>query len=324
MRTKIGTLILSVVIALLYGGCSSGGVGVVTDAASESEPLRPQVDRAAPQLYEIRFRPDEADPRAKHRLGMQLAFLDTRVEPVGKLVVHLHGAGIPEVCGRPTHGRLVASFGFHVFSPCYDSGYGVGNCGDDIGGCRLEAFEGVDHHALLQIGPPDCTETRIVKALEFLAKQNPQGGWGFFIEDGKPRWGSIIVSGISHGASSSGVIAMHRQVDRVVMLSGPLDTDQAWLKGTPITALERFYALTHTGDTQHPGHLAAFGDLALPGDPFIVDGASPPFGGAHRLVTSVPSPNGHSAVRAGDTSPKDESGNYVLEPVWRYMYGVTE
>ena len=43
---------------------------------------------------------------------------------------------------------MLAGQGFHVFAPCYLSDYGVGSCGDDIGGCRLEAFEGVDWAAL--------------------------------------------------------------------------------------------------------------------------------------------------------------------------------
>jgi hypothetical protein len=52
---------------------------------------------------------------------------------------------------------------------------------------------------------------------------------------------------------------MNRDVERVVMLSGPLDTDQAWLTGVPVTSIDRFWGCTHTGDEQHAGHLQAAG-----------------------------------------------------------------
>lgn len=52
------------------------------------------------------------------------------------------------------------------------------------------------------------------------------------------------------------------------------------------------------------GHLKSFADMALPGEPFVVDGAAPPYGDSHRLVTSAPT---------GDL--------YVFAPVWHTMYG---
>jgi len=58
------------------------------------------------------------------------------------MVVYLHSAGQPTTCGSQEHGRVLAKMSFHVVQPCYVSDYGVGNCGDDIGGCRLEAYDG--------------------------------------------------------------------------------------------------------------------------------------------------------------------------------------
>ena len=103
------------------------------------------------------------------------------------------------------------------------------------------------------------------------------------------------------------------------MLSGPLDTDQAWLKKTPITPSERFFGFSHTADPQHPGHLAAFASLKLPGVSTTVDGAMPPYGNTHRLETSAQTTQGHTSVQAGGTSPK--TGNdYTFAPVWSYLY----
>jgi hypothetical protein len=292
----------------------SGGAG----GGGGSDP-GPNVDTSDPQLYTLNFKPDEADPAAKTRLGIQPAYLDTRVTPRGLLVVYLHGAGTPGTCGSTAHEQQIASLGFHVLGPCYTSDYGVDNCGDDIEGCRLEAFDGQDHHPFITITPPESIETRISKGLVYLQSKNPQGDWKYYLDGDKPRWSKIVISGISHGASTAGVIGLHRLTDRVVMLSGPLDTDQAWLKKTPLTPKERFFGFSHTADPQHPGHLAAFESLGLPGKSTTVDGAMPPFGGTHRLETSAATSDGHSSVQAGGTSPK-MGMEYVFTPVWTYLY----
>jgi hypothetical protein len=295
------------------GGAGGGGGMVPVDPG-------PNVDVSNPQLYKTSFTAEEADAEASVALGTQLAFLNTNADPRGVLVVYLHGAGAPSTCGSNAHGEMLASLGFHVLSPCYLSDYGVGNCKDDIEGCRLEAFEGVDHHAYIDVKPSDSAEVRITKGLKYVQEKIPQGDWTYFLDGDKPKWSKIIVSGISHGASSSAVIGKHRLVHRVVSLSGPLDSGQAWLKASSITPLDRFFAFTHTDDAQHPGHLQSFADLALVGDPISVDGASPPYNGSHRLVSSANTADGHGATQAGGSSPKDADGKYVYLPVWTYMY----
>jgi hypothetical protein len=277
------------------------------------------VDVTDPQLYSITFKPNDADPDAKTKLGNQPAYLDTRVPPRGLLVVYLHGAGVPGTCGSTAHEKELAALGFHVLGPCYSSDYGIGNCGDDIEGCRLEAFEGIDHHKFIDIKPPDSIETRVAKGLTYLQSKNPKGDWTYYLDGDKPRWSKIVISGISHGASSAGLIGLYRKTDRVVMLSGPLDTDQAWLKKTTLTPADRYFGFTHTADGQHPGHLEAFESLGLPGKITSVDGAMPPYGDSHRLKTSAATTDGHSSVQAGGSSPKDGT-EYVFKPVWNYLY----
>jgi hypothetical protein len=210
--------------------------------------------------------------------------------------------------------------GFHVIGPCYVSDYGVANCDDDIEGCRLEAFEGVDHHAFINIKPADSIEVRVAKGLAYLQTKIPQGDWTYFLDGDKPKWSKIIASGISHGASTSGVIGQYRSVERVVSLSGPLDSGQAWLSKPKITPIDRFFGFTHTGDSQHAGHLKSFEAMGIPGEPISVDGEMPPYNESHRLVSSAPTDDGHGSTQAGGKSPKDADGNFVFMPVWKYMY----
>ncbi len=294
------------------------------DAAPDVAPdaaTGPRVDRSTPQLHSFSFRANEADPAARLALGSETAFLDTRVAPRGRLVVYLHGAGAPTTCGSNEHGRLLASWGFHVLGPCYVSDYGVGNCGADIGGCRLEAFEGVDHHPFVTITAPDAIETRVVRALQHLQRRHPGGDWQYYLDGARPRWGAIVISGISHGASSAGLIAQVRAVDRAVMLSGPLDSGQAWLARAGLTARSRYWGFTHRADPQHSGHLAAFATLGVPGAPAFIDGMGPPYGGTHRLASAATTTDGHSSTQAGGSSPRDATGRYVFQDAWRLMYG---
>ena len=310
-------------IALIFlGACTSAPVpGPNGDPATVVPTLN--VDRGNPQLYAFQFTPEKADRQATEALNTQLAFLDTRVAPRGKLVVYLHGAGSFEVCGSREHGVMLSRLGFHVFSPCYRSDYGVQNCGDDIAGCRLEAFEGKDRHPFINITRANSIEGRVVAGLRLMQQLNPAGDWQFFLDGDEPRWDKIIISGISHGASTAGVIGKNRSVDRVVMLSGPFDTGQAWLTAPSQTPLDRFIGFTHADDRQHPGHLEAFAQMGLPGAPVLIDTAEPPFAGTHRLVSRAPTDNAHRAMEASAPSPRD-GDNYVYEPVWRYLYGAMQ
>jgi hypothetical protein len=292
---------------------NSGAAGAGMGGGSAGGATGPVVDRTNPRLHHLQFPADDADPEAGQVLGNQHAYLDTRVAPTGKLVVYLHGAGTFANCGDGALGTLVAGWGFHWFGPCFLSNYGVENCGNDIEGCRLEALEGVDHHAFLQIEPPDSIERRVVRGLRHLEEVDPQGGWGFFVDGEQPRWSAIVITGHSHGASTSAVIGVHRLVARVVSLAGPNDPGQAWLSATPMTPRDRFYGFSHTGDGQHMGHLAAFEALGLPGTPTRVDGATPPYSGSHRLYSSASVSDAHGSVTSGNIA------GFV--DVWRYLYG---
>lgn len=290
----------------------------------------PNVDRSSPQLHAVVFKASAADPAATRLLGDQQAFLDTRAAPLGTLVVHLHGSGEKVTCGYGEHGRLLASFGFHVFMPCYDAAvsWSNGACGGDVGACRLEMLEGTDRHATPRIDPPQAIEVRMAKALAHLRQINPQGDWGHFLDGDEPRWSRVIISGQSFGGTSALLIAKHRPVVRAVALSGPLDGGAKWLKEPSMTPIDRMFAFTHVNDGQHPTHMASIGALGLPGARVDVEWAQPPYGGSHRLVGALTMHagarvDGHNATEARVQSPiVAATGKYLYEPVWRYLYGV--
>jgi hypothetical protein len=300
-----------------------GDTAVIADAPIDA-PGGPNVDRTDPKLHAFDFTAAEADPEATQALGHQLGYLDTRIEPRGLLVVYLHGAitvNANTTCGSRAHGEVLAGMGFHTLHPCYRADYGIGNCDGDIRACRFEAFEGTDHSAAIAIAPANAIEPRVVAALRHLHATHPGGDWAYYLDGDRPRWSRIIISGHSHGASTSALIGKLRTVERVVSLAGPLDSGQPWLTESSLTPLDRFYAFTHAADGQHPGHLTSFEALGLPGAPTTVDDALPPFDGSHRLTSSVTVTDGHGAVQAGGSSPKLGDGSYRYLPAWRQLYG---
>ena len=61
--------------------------------------------------------------------------------------------------------------------------------------------------------------------------------------------------------------------------------------------------------------------MGLRGPPTRVDGAAPPYGGAHQLTSAAPTVHAHSALVVGDSTPRGDDGITPLYlPVWRYLY----
>jgi hypothetical protein len=284
-------------------------------------------------LVEHVVKPEQADPAADRWLADQYAYTDRGAASAGKLVVYLIGAN-----GRPAGGRTMmkelAALGFHVIAPMYANDYSMhdlcepADADDDCHGkARLEAFEGRDHSPHLVVTRANSIEERVAKLLAFLDHAFPGEGWGAFLDGSGPRWPAIIVAGHSHGASSAGLIGKVRQVNRVVMLSGPYDNraraPAAWTRRPSATPTDRVYALSHANEPQHQGHLADWAAMGLDtlGAITDVDHATPPYGGSHRLVTALPGRNPHGVTAAGGSSPAGPDGRYQLTPAWRYLFG---
>lgn len=305
-------------VALVLAGC----------AHRPPAPPAPPVEHVA--------QPDRLDPAADKWLMDEYAYLDPAAPRADQLVVYLVGAN-----NKPAGGRLMmqelARMGFRVLAPMYANDYDIRTiCSpakdpdeDCHGKIRLEAFEGVDHSPHLEVTPPNSLEVRVARLLAHLHAGYPAEGWGAFLDADKPRWPAIIVAGHSHGASSSGLIGRVRRVDRVVMLSGPFDNRDgvpaAWTRRPPLTPLDRYFVFSHTLEDQFPQHLKDWEamDLGKLGPVVNVDGAAPPYGGTHRLVTTLQPPPGkspHGVTAAGAASPMKD-GRYLLEPAFRYLFG---
>jgi dienelactone hydrolase len=306
---------------------SDGGAGSVNDAApgADAEPAapKPNVDRSNPQLYDFELDPLVLDASVVDSLSPQYALLDTQVEPVGRLVFFLPGATNVPANWR-AHGRKLAEFGFHVLIPHYDNRWSSeGKCSGMPAGCsidtRWEALTGEAVSDAVDISRADSAEGRVVTMIKHLQSAHPGGDWGFYLNaDDSLRFDRIIIAGISHGASSSGLYATRRAFTRVVMHSGT----PAGSVDMPLTPISEWYGLAHTDDSQYDGIVNGWSNASLPGGPTSIDGASPPYGDAHQLTSSVVNCYPHCSTAVSSCSPPENMPVYDYEPAWRYLYGL--
>jgi hypothetical protein len=294
-----------------------------------------------PQLYKLQGRASKIDKLAKEHpkinfvftskgkaADTQYAIVDTRVKSRAKLVIWLmgHNSGLFD--------RL-ASYGMHAIGVHYARGWfsklqGLNDKDKEhIGKIRLEAATGEDFSKFIDIPKADGMMERAYQFVKYLAKKNPEGKWDYYLtKDGKSlRWDDIIVSGSSHGSTTSARFAKHQKVSRVVMFSGPRDQTQTWQSLKSATPANRFFGFTHVLDGGWPDHYdRSWKMLGLEksGSIVNVDKVKAPYKGSHQLITEADvgknSKRAHSASTPGGNSVKDKNGKYLYEDVWKYLF----
>ena len=296
-----------------------------------------------PQRYELTARASMLDPRAKPHPEIDFVFakdgkpadvenasVDTRIKPQGKLVIWLMGHSAPLF-------ERVNSYGLHAIRVHYANGwfgkFGNQSPGDDgmlLGKIRLEAATGEDFSPLVSIPKPDGMMERALQFVKWLAKENPQGRWDYFLTTDQQglRWDRVIVSGSSHGSTTAARFAKHQRVDRVVMFCGPRDQSETWQALPSATPTNRYFAFSHVLDGGWTGHhydrswellgLHQFGPIV------DVDKTAVPYGHTRRLITAADvkgdAKRAHSSVVPGGAAVKNAKGEFIHEAVWRYLF----
>jgi hypothetical protein len=296
-----------------------------------------------PQRYELTARASELDPRVQAHpeidfliekggkpADVENATVDTRVKPQGKLVIWLMGYSAPLF-------ERLNSYGLHAIRPHYANGwfgkFGNAAPADDdkfLGKIRLEAATGEDVSSVVNIPKPDGMMERSLKLVQWLAKENPQARWDYFLtDDGKAlRWDRVIMSGSSHGSTTATRFAKYQKVDRVVMFCGPRDQYETWQGLPSATPANRFFGFSHVLDGGWTGGhycrswellgLNQFGPIVKVGE------AKPPYGNTRRLISDADvkgdDKRAHSSVVPGKASPTDAEGKFLFEDVWRYLF----
>ena len=260
---------------------------------------------------------------------LQYASVDTSVESRGKLVLWLMGHN------EELFKRLNA-YGLHAIDVHYARGWFGKLCQPEPkssvarGLVRLEAATGEDHSDELDLQFRDGAAERARKFLIWLDQEHPMGNWHQFLTPAKDRvrWDKVIVSGASHGSTTATRFAKHQKVSRVVMLCGPRDQDQNWQNLYSATPANHFFGFTHVLDggwtADHYCRSWQLLRLNQYGPIIDVDQTSPPYANSRRLISGAnvggDSKRAHSSVTPSRSSPSDENGALLYEPVWEYLY----
>ena len=298
-------------------------------------------DRKA-QHYKLTARASEIDSRVKEYPKIDFVFnlkgkvqdlehasVDTRKRPRGKLVIWLMGYN------ERLFDRL-SSYGLHSIQVHYANRWFSKVCRENPvgetcrGNVRLEAATGKDVSDQVDIAQPDSMKERALQFVKWLAKNHPQGKWGYFLtKDGKDlRWEHVIMAGSSHGSTTSARFAVHQKVSRVVMFCGPRDHLQTWQALPSATPSNRYFGFSHVLDTGWSGdHYCRSWELLglnKHGPIVNVDQSRPPFKNSRRLITNFDvgknTRRAHSSVVPGGNAGKDKQGRYIHEAVWKYLF----
>lgn len=314
-----------------------------TLSTSMAEPGTPATGNPSGRRFDLTARASRIDPEAKEHPEIGFVFgtaekpqdlehacVDTRVPDQGKLVIWLMGHN-QELFEH------VSGYGLHAIQVHYANGwfsklYSGKPPADDLflSKVRLEAATGEDVSEAVSIPGPDSIKQRSYQFVKWLDHENPEGRWNQFLtDDGKDlRWDKVILSGISHGSTTAARMAKAVKVDRVVMFSGPRDQFEVWQKLPSATPENRYFGFSHVLDDGWTGDhycrswqllgLTKFGPIVN------VDASKPPFGNSRRLTSEADvnhdAKRAHSAVVPGKGSPKNSSGAYLYEDVWRYVF----
>ncbi len=299
-------------------------------------------DDPQPQRYRLEARASELDSRTKEHPAIDFVFekdgkpqdvehasVDTSVPPRGQLVIWMmgHNEGLFERLNR---------YGLHAIQPHYANRWFSKVCTEKPvsetcrGNVRLEAATGEDFSDVVDIPKPDGMMERAFQFVKWLAKENPAGKWDYFLNDAGDglRWDRVIMSGSSHGSTTSARFAKHQEVARVVMLCGPRDQYQNWQALPSATPANRYFGFSHVldGGWTADHYCRSWELLGLHefGPIVNVDDNRPPYGNSRRLISAADvkgdAKRAHSAVTPGGASPKGPDGSLLYEDVWRYLY----
>jgi hypothetical protein len=328
---KIGRLII---VLSVVAACSSNSPSPPQAPA----PTPPPPPAPPPTSVERQINPQLTNAAINSDLAPHVVINpDPAVAASGRLFVMLPGtSGVPTVYEDVV--RRGAQRGYHAIGLTYPNddavsvlcpGTGPADC---AGAVRREVITGADASPLVAVDPANSIDGRLLALLTYLSANFPAEGWGRYLVNGAVDWSLITVAGHSQGAGHAGFIAKLRDVNRVVMFSGPGDPGASWVDLPNITAPARMFGFTHTADDLATLALVARSwdglELDLFGASVSVDGASQPFGGSHQLLTSAapnPNPTGpsasptHGAPVVDAVTPRDAMGRPVFEPVWGFI-----
>jgi hypothetical protein len=311
------------------------GLGVLLSACSSTSPTAPSPP-AAPEVVGIVTRsvaPSDTSPRIHPTIGDHFVAVGPTSRRTGRLLVFYPGTG-----ARPDQYssllRRAAELGYHAVGLAYDNFQSINFdiCPGQGPACfelaRLEILLGEESGYT----PPDVDKdnaafNRLVQLLRYLVPRHPDEGWGAYLDaGGAPAWDRISFAGHSQGGGHAAMTGRLDRVDRVLLFDA---TEPApWTSTEFATPPGRFFGFAHTREPIFAPIVASWQSIGLPGALTSVDAGPAPYGGSHRLSTSVAACRGnpasegyyHNCPVVDEYVPFAADGATPLfRPVWDHM-----
>ncbi|MFT3934324.1 MAG: hypothetical protein QM726_11950 [Chitinophagaceae bacterium] len=252
-----------------------------------------------------------------------VAYIDTAVKPLGKLLLMIVGTGAGADHNVPFF-NYAATLGYHVVSLDYKNNVITTVCSNsEDSSCfnrfRQEIVFGEPVSPLVEVDSVNSIYNRFQKLLLYLSKTYAKQGWGQFIKNGLIQWPKITVAGHSQGAGHAAYFGKKFPLDRVLMLAGPQDylakysTPAPWLSGKSTTPVSKYYAFLHVKDPYDFNKQLADDMTVMRSttpDTLIVQPNTPVATNKHILVVNTATSNPHESMM--------QPG---FEKAWGYLLG---
>lgn len=285
------------------------------------------------RIYVIR--PQLTDVSINRWLEPHYVAFNPYVRAKGNLFLFLCGS-----YGHPGRQRLIihqaAEMGYHAINLRYPNFWKVADLcqnSSDIdchAKVRREIIYGIDQSGKIAINHTNSIQNRLVKLLLYLQQHYPEDGWLQYLDEGTPKWESMLVAGHSQGGGHAAMIAQEHEVTRVILFAAPADTCRAhrtlapWISAPHATPSERYYGFSHVRDKGLAKIQQAWQLLEMDayGSIVDVDTHHPPYNGSHQLVTAArPARPGkyHGSVVVDHSTPRQDDGSPLFQEAWQYL-----
>ena len=180
--------------------------------------------------------------------------------PQGKLLLFLPGTnGVPERGPKKLFEAAIEQ-GYRVINLSYNNkiavaqicrGENLENDSDCTEKFRTQRVFGDQLMPFIPDQPHDAILNRFEKLLTHLDSTDEDGNWDAYLEDGRPNWNNITVTGQSQGGGMAAFIAKKIVVNRVITFSGGWDFSAPqkvakWYYNDSVTPAERWYGVYHS------------------------------------------------------------------------------
>lgn len=232
---------------------------IAASLLSACAPAQQAHSKPPAQISELTVLPSATDSQIRAVDVPHLIMYDANA-PQGKLLLFLPGTnGVPERGPKRMFEAAIAQ-GYRVINLSYINtpavaricrGKNLTQDSDCTEKFRTQRVFGDRTMPLISDEPQDAIMNRFEKLLTYLASTDKDGGWNFYLKNGKPNWANISITGQSQGGGMAAFIAKKIDVSRVSTFSGGWDfsapdTIATWYSNSSVTPPDRWYGIYHS------------------------------------------------------------------------------